>query len=214
MSTGQLARQRSSSSGQRPAVRSTTPASHHGTANADFTFEPCAATASIFLFAQGNSVLCLHHDTLALERRFEKHKDRIVLVSVDNVSERGSGRLVVSYDAGQNAIVWDLFTGDEIARFASYEQIKVAAWMKNGNVAFGIMPFEGHDWRLLLNPHRKYPRQCYSIRTLYFGAHLCADNLRSDHSIGACVRLSNLCHWVGQFTCEAENCYADKRADI
>lgn len=139
MSTGQLARQRSSSSGQRPAFRSTTSGSNHSATAADFAFEPCAATASIFLFAQSNSILCLHHDTLALERRFEKHKDVVVLVSVDNVSERGSGRLVVSYDAGQNAIVWDLFTGDEIARFASYEQIKVAAWMKNGNVAFGII---------------------------------------------------------------------------
>jgi hypothetical protein len=43
----------------------------------------------------------------------------------------------VSYDAGSTAIVWDLFTGDEVARFASYEQIRVAAWMRNGNVAFG-----------------------------------------------------------------------------
>lgn len=60
-----------------------------------------------------------------------------MLLSVDNVSERGSGRLVVSYDAGQTAIVWDLFSGDEIARFASYETLKVAAWMRDGNVAFG-----------------------------------------------------------------------------
>lgn len=61
----------------------------------------------------------------------------MVLLSVDNVSERGSGRLVVSYDAGQTAIVWDLFSGDEIARFASYETLKVAAWMRDGSVAFG-----------------------------------------------------------------------------
>lgn len=60
-----------------------------------------------------------------------------MLLSVDNVSERGSGRLVVSYDAGQTAIVWDLFSGDEIARFASYETLKVASWMRDGNVAFG-----------------------------------------------------------------------------
>lgn len=100
-------------------------------------FEPCATTASIFLFAQGSSIICLHHDTLAIDRRFERHKEQILLVSVDNVSERGAGRLVVSYDAGQTAVVWDLFTGDEIARFASYEHIRVAAWMKNGNVAFG-----------------------------------------------------------------------------
>ena len=58
-------------------------------------------------------------------------------IAVDNVSEQGAGRHVVSYDVGQTAIVWDLFTGDEIARFAAYEQIKVAAWMRNGNIAFG-----------------------------------------------------------------------------
>ena len=103
----------------------------------DELFEPCAATASIFLYAQGSTIICLHHDTLAIDRRFEKHQERILFLSVDNVSERGAGRLVVSYDAGQTAIVWDLFTGDEIARFASYEPIRVAAWMKNGNVAFG-----------------------------------------------------------------------------
>ena len=43
----------------------------------------------------------------------------------------------MSYDAEQTAIVWDLSTGHEIARFASYEHINVAAWMKNGNVVFG-----------------------------------------------------------------------------
>lgn len=56
---------------------------------------------------------------------------------MDNVSERGNGRLVVSYDASQTTIVWDLLTGDEVARFASYEEIRVAAWMRNGNIAFG-----------------------------------------------------------------------------
>ncbi|MCJ1384204.1 hypothetical protein MMC17_007320 [Xylographa soralifera] len=136
MSAGQLARHRSSSSGTRPAVRSNPPVDRQS-ASSDVGFQPCAATASIFLFAQGNRILCLHHDTLAIERKFERHKEPVVLLSVDNVSERGSGRLVVSYDEGQTAIVWDLFTGDEIARFASYEPLKVAAWMKDGNVAFG-----------------------------------------------------------------------------
>ncbi|KAI4140124.1 MAG: hypothetical protein L6R39_005940 [Caloplaca ligustica] len=134
MSVGRLARQRSSSSSSRPQIRSTTPVTPF---RPDEDFEPCAATASIFLYAQGSSVICLHHDTLAIDRRFELHKDRILFLSVDNVSERGAGRLVVSYDAGQTAIVWDLFTGDEIARFASFETIRVAAWMKNGNIAFG-----------------------------------------------------------------------------
>ena len=137
MSTGQLARQRSSSSSSRPVYPPSISQNAHSI-DVDTAFEPCAATASIFLFAQGNSISCLHHDTLAIERQFDKHKCPVNLISVDNVSERGAGRLVASYDAGQTAIVWDLFTGDEIARFASYEPITVAAWMKNGNVAFGM----------------------------------------------------------------------------
>ncbi|KAL4894965.1 hypothetical protein BDV59DRAFT_158667 [Aspergillus ambiguus] len=101
------------------------------------SFVPCASTASLFLYAQGSVILCLHHDTLALERRFENHHENISFISVDNVSERGAGRLVVSYDVGKTAIVWDLFTGSVIARFASFEQLRVAAWMRDGNVAFG-----------------------------------------------------------------------------
>ncbi|KAG6013333.1 hypothetical protein E4U43_007344 [Claviceps pusilla] len=100
-------------------------------------FDPCAATASMFLYAYGASVICCHHDTLAIERIFSRHSDEIQLLAVDNQSESGGGRLVVSYDAGQTAIVWDLMTGHEVARFASYEMLTVAAWMRNGNVAFG-----------------------------------------------------------------------------
>ncbi|KAL8731198.1 MAG: hypothetical protein Q9166_003605 [cf. Caloplaca sp. 2 TL-2023] len=137
MSTGNLARQRSSSSSSGLAIRTTATVTPLTMYQKDQEFEPCAATASIFLYAQGSTIICLHHDTLAIDRRFELHQERILFLSVDNVSERGAGRLVVSYDAGQTAIVWDLFTGDEIARFASYEPIRVAAWMKDGNVAFG-----------------------------------------------------------------------------
>lgn len=107
-------------------------------------FEPCAATASMFLYAQGTSVVCCHHDSLAIERRFARHSEEVQLLAVDNHSDMGAGRLVVSYDAGQTAIVWDLLTGDEVARFASYEHLTCAAWMRNGNVAFG-----GCNWLLL-----------------------------------------------------------------
>lgn len=100
-------------------------------------FEACASTASLFLYAQGSTILCLHHDTLAIERRFQSHQENIVFISVDNVSERGAGRLVVSYDVGQTAIVWDIFTGTEIARFASFDHLRIASWMRNGHVAFG-----------------------------------------------------------------------------
>ena len=134
MSTGYAARQRSASASSRPLLRAATPID---TRTTNLDFEPCAATASIFLFAQGSSIICLHHDTLAIDRRFELHKEPILFISVDNVSERGAGRLVVSYDSGQTAIVWDVSTGNEVARFASYETLKVGAWMKNGNVAFG-----------------------------------------------------------------------------
>jgi hypothetical protein len=105
-------------------------------------FEPCAATASMFLYAQGTSVVCCHYDTLAIERRFARHSEEIQLLAVDNHSDIGAGRLVVSYDAGQTAIVWDLMTAEEVARFASYENLTCAAWMRNGNVAFG-------EWLLL-----------------------------------------------------------------
>lgn len=65
------------------------------------------------------------------------HKDEVQVLAVDNQSELGGGRFVMSYDAGQTAIVWDLMTGDEVARFASFDHITCAAWMKNGNVACG-----------------------------------------------------------------------------
>ncbi|ROT43517.1 hypothetical protein SODALDRAFT_41197 [Sodiomyces alkalinus F11] len=117
-----------------------------GTKTQDFTmspssipryFEPAAATASMFLYAQGTSIVCAHHDTLTIERRFSRHSDEVQLLAVDNHSELGGGRLVVSYDAGQTAIVWDLMTGDEVARFSSYEHLTTAVWMRSGNVAFG-----------------------------------------------------------------------------
>lgn len=99
---------------------------------------PCAATASIFLYAQGTSIVCCHHDTLAIERTFSNHADEVILLAVDNHSKVGSGRHVVSYDAGQLAIVWDLLTGVEIARFASYEPLTAAVWMRNGNIALSM----------------------------------------------------------------------------
>ncbi|KAH6850887.1 hypothetical protein B0I37DRAFT_306973 [Chaetomium sp. MPI-CAGE-AT-0009] len=112
-------------------------ATTNNTINATRYFDPCAATASMFLYAQGTSVVCCHYDTLAIERRFARHAEEVQLLAVDNHSDIGAGRLVVSYDVGQTAIVWDLMTGDEVARFASYENLTCAAWMRNGNVAFG-----------------------------------------------------------------------------
>ncbi|KAH8816319.1 hypothetical protein F5884DRAFT_662453 [Xylogone sp. PMI_703] len=143
MATGQISRNRTLSmgSGNSSKGRAATLAELAGPiapiAPATRDFEPCAATASMFLYAQGSVVICAHHDTLTIERRFTRHVEEIQLLAVDNLSDKGAGRQVVSYDAGQTAIVWDCLTGNEIARFASYENLTVAAWMRNGNVAFG-----------------------------------------------------------------------------
>jgi WD40 repeat protein len=104
-------------------------------------FDPCAATGSMFLYAQGSTVVCSHHDTLTIERVFASHNDEVQLLAVDNQSEIGSGRHVVTSDAGSTTIVWDLMTGNEVSRFASYEHLTAAAWMRNGNVAFGEYPW-------------------------------------------------------------------------
>ena len=138
MSAGPLARHTSVSSGSRSLLRDPLrPSTPIDPRTDDTDLEPCAATGSYFIYTQGSAVVALHHDTLKLERRFEKHQEKVLLVAVDNVSERGAGRLCVTFDAGLTAIVWDLLTGNEVARFISYETLKVAAWIKNGNVAFG-----------------------------------------------------------------------------
>lgn len=139
MSTGGLSKHRTRSSGSRDltGVRHTPPPTTLTPANSDAEFEPCATTASFFLYAQRNVILVLHHDTLAIERRFELHREDVLWIATDNASERGSGRLAVSYDAGNTAIVWDILTGGEVARFSAYEHIKVASFMRNGNIAFG-----------------------------------------------------------------------------
>lgn len=138
------------------------PKGKHAASNGPF--EPCASTGALFLYAQGSHVVCLHHDSLSVERRFQKHTDAIQLVAVDNVSETGAGRLVVTYDARQTAIVWDLFTGDQISRFASYEPLKVASWMRNGNIAFGIQ--NNHSQDPDADTDRKWKRGGHPLRTL------------------------------------------------
>ena len=99
--------------------------------------QSCAASASHFLFSQASSVLCVKQDTLELDRRFERHSNDVTLIQVDNSSEAGYGR-VVSIDSSKEAIVWDFRDGDELHRFSPFEEIRVAAWMRNGNLSLGI----------------------------------------------------------------------------
>lgn len=162
----------------------------------------CASTASLFLYAQGSVILCLHHDTLAIERQFEHHQEDVSFISVDNVSERGQGRLVVSYDVGQTAIVWDLFTGTEIARFTSFEPLRVAAWMRNGNVAFGTSFFPGVLYMLdefLTVRCRKRDGRGDPLRAIDVGTYFVSHHTRPYYNSGNTRGLPNLRHWVCSF---------------
>ncbi|KAK4617968.1 hypothetical protein CLAFUR4_12431 [Fulvia fulva] len=38
---------------------------------------------------------------------------------------------------GKTAIVWDILSGAEVARFSAYEHMRTATFMRNGNIAFG-----------------------------------------------------------------------------
>lgn len=144
MSTGERSRHRSRSSastnstGRSGARRNPPPPTTLTPENTEAGFEPCAATASYLLYAQRNQILVLHHDTLAIERRFTLHREDVLWISVDNATEsKHAGKLAVSYDAGNTAIVWDIHNGAEVARFSAYEHMKVATFMRNGNIAFG-----------------------------------------------------------------------------
>jgi WD40 repeat protein len=100
-------------------------------------FVPSGASSSMFLYAEGSTIVCCQHDTLHVERRFDGHNDDVQLLAVDNVSEAGSGRLVVTSDAGSTAIVWDSTTGRKVCRISSEEQLTTVVWMWNGDCAFG-----------------------------------------------------------------------------
>ena len=80
--------------------------------------------------------MCIRHDTLELERRFERHTEEIALIAVDSVSERGHGR-VVSIDDSREAIIWDSRDGEELARFRPFEEIRVVSWMRDGTLSCG-----------------------------------------------------------------------------
>lgn len=142
MSAG-LQRHRSKSSTSRPSIsehtraRATPPPTTLTPENSEKQFEACAATGSFLLYAQRNVILVLHHDTLAIERRFDLHREDVLWIQVDNTSERGNGRLAVSFDIGNTAIVWDILTGGEVARFSAYEHMQTASFLRNGNIAFG-----------------------------------------------------------------------------
>ncbi|KAK4544982.1 hypothetical protein LTR36_003887 [Oleoguttula mirabilis] len=139
MSTGQLSRHRSRSTASKPSMftRHDPPPPTLTPDNTEQELESCAATGSFLLYSQRSLILVLHHDTLAIERRFDLHREDVLWIHVDTTSERGSGRLAISYDKGSTAIVWDILTGGEVARFSAYENMRVASFMRNGNIAFG-----------------------------------------------------------------------------
>ena len=102
-----------------------------------YHFGLCAATANHFVWAQHSILLSAHRNSLTVHRRFEKHTGDILLLEVDNVSERGQDRFVVSYDSAHIAIIWDLYTGGELSRFTVQEHVSVISWLCNSRIAFG-----------------------------------------------------------------------------
>ncbi|OAA53869.1 WD domain, G-beta repeat protein [Cordyceps fumosorosea ARSEF 2679] len=102
-------------------------------------FDPCGATASMFLYVQGSSVVCCHHDSLTIERRFTGHQHEVLLLAIDNHSQYGGGRIAASYDSSRRMIIWDLMTGEMLKNFTAVADCQITAitWMRNGNLAFG-----------------------------------------------------------------------------
>ncbi|KAF2152508.1 hypothetical protein K461DRAFT_313187 [Myriangium duriaei CBS 260.36] len=139
MSSGSASRpgSRNSKRSARDPSSRTAPAPTLTPENAEAGLTPCAATQHLLLYAQRNVVLCLRHDTLSIEYRLEKHKEDVSWICVDNTSERSASQLMVSYDTGNTAIVWDINSGKEISRFVAYETLLCASFMKNGNIVFG-----------------------------------------------------------------------------
>lgn len=128
---------RSSKRSAPSASRGIVPAPTLTPENAEGDLAACAATQHLLLLAQHDKILCLRHDTLAVEHRLENHTEEILWICVDSTSERGNGKLAVSYDVGNTAIVWDLHAGVELSRFVAYDKLLCAAFMRNGNIAFG-----------------------------------------------------------------------------
>ncbi|KAF2859245.1 WD40 repeat-like protein, partial [Piedraia hortae CBS 480.64] len=120
---------------------------------------PCAATASFLLYALDREILVLHHGSLAIEKRFSLHRQPVRWIQVDNVSD-SAGRLAVSYDAGNTAIVWDIWTGAELSRFSSYDRLRAASFMRNGNLAFG-----NDQGNIILFEHAS--AEHIAVRTIY-----------------------------------------------
>lgn len=125
-----------SQSSRAPSVVSeSTATAREDNSDIENTLQPCAASARNFLYSLESSVLCLRHDSLDMERRFERHTEKITHLAVDSINPEQPR--VVSVDDARNAIVWDLDSGDEIATYRPEDEVTVVAWMKNGNLVFG-----------------------------------------------------------------------------
>lgn len=99
---------------------------------------PCVATASMFLYAQGSSVVCCHHDTLEIQRIFSEHACEVQLLAVDKPTCPYGGRFVMTNDVSGTVIVWDLMEGHVISKRSYDLRLTAAAWM-DGDVVFGML---------------------------------------------------------------------------
>ncbi len=113
---------------------------------------PCAATSTMFLHAEDTSVVCSRHSSSRSDRIMLGHVATIELLAVSDEDFGGSAASsdatptvgfdssrVVTSDAGGVVIVWMARSGDQVAYFRSEERLTTVAWMRNDNIAFGML---------------------------------------------------------------------------
>jgi hypothetical protein len=133
----------------------------------DFSqFIPCAATSALFLFARENVIYCIRHSTLTLARKLKKHEADVIFVTPNNISVTDSGGTAISYDREHNAIIWDLYSGEELARLASFASIRVASWMPDDRVLLGACSPQPSAMQLLMLEKVTCPVTSYFSKTL------------------------------------------------
>lgn len=123
--------------------------------------QPCAATASFFAYAQGNSIICCRHDSLEIQKTLQGHSANICLLVADAHNQYFLGDIIFSYDESKVAIFWDLFTGNQLVRLVIFENLTAAAWSNQRQMLFGkvaLMARPPNTWMTYTTVTKGLPR--------------------------------------------------------
>lgn len=142
-------------------------------------FTPCAATATMFLYALGSSIVCTYHNTLTINRMFFGHLGEVQFLVVNTQSGLDGGRFVVSYDSSETAIVWDFFSGVEITRYTPQEPLSCAAWTTDGRIVFGMYEMPNLCAQERVNNIMQVPRK----EALFFSSLRLLNKPQSQHQL-------------------------------